>query len=101
MDRGDYAAVASLDLSAAFDVINVSELLRRLITMGIPQDIVGLLSNWLQNRIAYVEINSCCSEFFDVKAGTVQGSVLGPILFNLYIRQLLATHNAICFADDG
>jgi len=69
--------------------------------MGIPQDIVGLLSNWLQNRIAYVEIDSCCSEFFDVTAGTVQGSVLGPILFNLFIRQLLVTHNPICFADDG
>ena len=69
--------------------------------MGIPQDIVSLLSNWLQNRIAYVEIDSCCSEFYDVKAGTVQGSVLGPILFNLFIRQLLVTHNPICFADDG
>ena len=34
MDRGDYAAVASLDLSAAFHVINVNELLRRLNTMG-------------------------------------------------------------------
>jgi hypothetical protein len=100
MDRGDYAAVASLDLSAAFDVINVSELLKRLITMGVPQDIVGLLSNWLQNRLAYLEIDSCCSEFFDVKAETVQGSVLGPILFNLYILQLLVTHKPICFADD-
>jgi len=51
-----YAAVASLDLSAAFYVINVNELLRRLEHMGIPQDIADLLSTWLQNMTAYVEI---------------------------------------------
>ena len=101
MDGGDYAAVASLDLSAAFDVINVNELLRRLENMGIPKDIVVLLSNWLQNRNAYVEIEMTCSEFYDVKYGTVQGSILGPVLFNLYIRQLLVVHTPICFADDG
>ncbi len=56
MDSGDYAAVASLNLSAAFDVINVNELLRRLEHMGIPQDIADLLSTWLQNMTAYVEI---------------------------------------------
>jgi exonuclease III len=101
MDSGDYVAVASLDLSAAFDVINVIELLRRLSNMGIPQDIVGLLSAWLQNRTAYVEIEASCSEFYEVNEGTVQGSVLGPILFNLYIRHLLVIHAPICFADDG
>ena len=101
MDRGDYAAVASLDLSAAFDVINVPELLRRLTKMGIPPDVVCLLSAWLQNRTAYVEIESSCSEFYDVEYGTVQGSVLGPILFNLFIRQLLDNVGPICFADDG
>ncbi len=47
MDSGNYAAVESLDLSAAFDAINVKELLRRLEHMGISQDIVGLLSTWL------------------------------------------------------
>ncbi len=56
MDSGDYAAVASLNFSAALDVINVKELLRRLENMGIPRDIVSLLSTWLQDRTAYVEI---------------------------------------------
>ena len=101
MDRGDYVAVATLDLSAAFDVINVNELLRRLSKMGIPPDIVGLLTAWLQNRTAYVEIESSCSEFYEVEFGTVQGSVLGPILFNLFIRLLLVDIGPICFADDG
>ena len=42
-----------------------------------------------------------CSEFYTVEFGTVQGSVLGPILFNLFIRQLLVNIGPICFADDG
>ncbi len=69
--------------------------------MGIPLDIVGVLSTWLQNRTAFVEIEMSCSEFYEVKDGTVQGSILGLILFNLYIRQLIVVHSPICFADDG
>ncbi len=61
MDNSDYAVVASLDLNVVFDVINVNELLRQLENMGIPQDIVGLLSTWLKNRTAYVEIEMTCS----------------------------------------
>ena len=101
MDGGGYVVVASLDLSAAFDVIDVSELVRRMSNMGIPQDIVGLLSAWLRGRTAYVEVETWCSEFYEVENGTVQGSILGPILFNLYMRQLLVITTPICFADDG
>ncbi len=42
-----------------------------------------------------------CSELYKVKDGTVQGSILGLILFNLYKRQLLVVLSPICFADDG
>ena len=69
--------------------------------MGIPQDIVSLLSAWLRDRTAYVEVETACSEFYGVENGTVQGSILGPILFNLFIRQLLETIKPVCFADDG
>jgi len=48
-----------------------------------------------------VEIEMTCSELYKVKDGTVQGSILGLILFNLYKRQLLVVLSPICFADDG
>ena len=85
MDKGHYVAVASLDLSAAFDVINIELLLKRMSVMGIAPDVVDLTSAWLSDRSAYVEVNGECSAYFEVVCGTVQGSVLGPVLFNLFM----------------
>ena len=47
MDENNYVAVASLDLSSAFDVVNTNLLLTRLSIMGLPQDILALIKEWL------------------------------------------------------
>ena len=101
MEKGDYVAVASIDMSAAFDVINVELLMKRLEIMGFPQDIMSLLASWLNGRWAYVEVDGCCSSYFQVKNGTVQGSCLGPVLFNLFISPLLKTSSGPAYADDS
>ncbi len=85
-DLDEYFAVASLDLSAAFDVVNVDLLLKRISKMGMPKDSAEILEGWLKDRVAYVELNGHCSEYFLVNKGTVQGSALGPVLFNLFIN---------------
>ena len=85
MDQDQYVAVASLDLSAAFDVVNVDLLLVRLRKKGLPTDVVKLLESWLKDRQSYVEVRNCCSQYFGSDDGTVQGSILGPILFSLFI----------------
>jgi len=101
MDLDEYVAVASLDLSAAFDVVNVELLLERLTIMGLPLDLVQILEHWLKDRSAYAEVDGQCSEYFLVTEGTVQGSVLGPILFNLYMRPMLETLDSPAYADDS
>ena len=101
MDENNYVAVASLDLSSAFDVVNTNLLLKRLAIMGLPQDILALIKEWLTSRIAYVEVEGSCSEFYDVESGTVQGSVLGPVLFNLFISPLLESGSGPSYADDS
>jgi hypothetical protein len=63
MDQDQYVVVASLDLSAAFDVVNVDLLLVRLKKMGLPTEIINLLESWLKDRQSYVEVRNCCSQY--------------------------------------
>ena len=101
MDEDQYVAMASLDLSAAFDVVNVDLLLKRLRTMGITEDITHLLESWLKNRLCYVEVRDSCSQYYDSNSGTVQGSILGPVLFSLFVSPLLEKEDLISYADDS
>ena len=101
LDNNDYAAVISLDLSAAFDVVNHDLLVKRLQTLGLPPKIINLLNNWLRNRSMYVNVNGSCSIFTKIIAGTLQGSCLGPILFALFISPMYDKSDCITYADDN
>jgi len=67
----------------------------------IPGDVIDLIKCWLTNRSAYVECEGNSSYFFKITRGTVQGSVLGPILFAIFIAPLLNLYNSTMFADDN
>ena len=101
IDDDDYFVLGSLDLSAAFDVVNRDLLFKRLGIMGIPDDLRGLLRDWLDERKCYVEVGEQVSAFFDCNHGTLQGSVLGPVLFCLFIRPLYDIEDLITYADDN
>ena len=101
MDQDQYVAMASLDLSAAFDVVNVDLLLIRLKKMGLPTDVISLLESWLKDRQCYVEVRNSCSQYFDSNDGTVQGSILGPVLFSLFVSPLLEKEDVMSYADDN
>ena len=80
LDQNNYALMASLDLSAAFDVVNIELLKKRLDIVGIPSDVVSLIEVWLTDRLYYVSINGDNSCLTKSETGTIQGSILGPIL---------------------
>ena len=101
LDKNNYAALISLDLSAAFDVVDHSLLLRRLQVMGLPTKIISLLQSWLLNRKMYVDVNGECSIFTDIIAGTLQGSCLGPILFALFLAPVYDLLSCFTYADDN
>ena len=101
MDEDGYAAMSSLDLSAAFDIVNLDLLMKRLKKMGIPNDIIQLLELWLRRRSFYVEANSINSTIHESNIGTIQGSILGPILYALFIRPLYSITKLTTFADDN
>jgi hypothetical protein len=88
-------------MSATFDVVNVDLLLVRLKKMGLPTDVINLLESWLRDRQCYVEVRNCCSQYFGSDVGTVKGSILGPILFSLFLSPLLEKEDLISYADDN
>ena len=101
MDKDCYVAMSSLDLSAAFDLVNLNLLIKRLRIMGIPNDLIQLLEIWLRQRSFYVEANGQNSTILETDVGTIQGSILGPILYALFIRPLYKITKVTTFADDN
>ena len=93
--------MASLDLSAAFDMVNTTLLIKRLKIIGLPTDVVDLIKIWLDDRSFYVSVDGKNSRMLDLVCGSVQGSILGPILYAIYVSPLFDLHNLTNFADDN
>ena len=101
LDGDSYGLMASLDLSAAFDVVDVQLLLKRLEIIGLPDDIRILVRNWLSSRYFYVDIDGKSSYVHETGVGTVQGSILGPLLYALFVSPILDLEKLTLFADDN
>ena len=91
-----------LDLKKAFDTVNFSILLKKLEHYGFRGDSNIWFQNYLTNREQYVEINGTKSTKRTILCGVPQGSVLGPLLFLIYINDLPSATDlfTILFADD-
>jgi hypothetical protein len=92
--------LASLDLSAAFDKVNFTILLKRLRILGLPMDIIDLIKVWLQNRMYYLSVDGVNSRIYDLLLGIVQGFILGPILYAIFISPVFEIESLFAFADD-
>lgn len=92
-----------IDFSKCFDTINHSILLRKLEAYGIRGLPLALLTSYLTDRFQAVRVNGTTSDFKRISIGIPQGSVLGPILYLIYVNELPSISNlfSIClFADD-
>lgn len=91
-----------LDVEKAFDSLWHEGLIKKLITQNIPKEMIHLIHSFLTDRCFQVRVNNTLSTLTTIKAGVPQGSILGPILFNLYINDFPTLDNCITaqFADD-
>ncbi|CAM5097898.1 unnamed protein product [Natator depressus] len=102
LDKGNAVDLIYLDFSKASDTVPHGELLVKLDKMGINRKIERWIRNWLKGRLQRVLLKGKLSRRREVTSGVPQGSVLGPILFNLFITDLGTKSGSalIKFADD-
>ena len=91
------------DFSKAFDSVPHARLITKLEAIGIRGDLLGWIKSFLTNRKQRVIVDGEKSKWSDVKSGIPQGSVLGPLLFVIFINDMPQSLSSVCkmFADDA
>ena len=103
LENGDCVIGIFLDFSKAFDTVDHIILLQKMYLYGIQDTTLSWFENYLSNRKQYVTYNGIKSQTEKINCGVPQGSILGPLLFLIYINDLSTVSEAcmsILFADD-
>jgi len=104
LDVGKKSLAIFIDLSKAFDTLDHNILISKLRYYGLSDLTLKLMQNYMSGREQFVDFNDTCSDYRNVSTGVPQGSILGPLLFIIYINDFGSSSDIfdfILFADDA
>ena len=101
LDKGEDVYVIALDIAGAFDKVWHAGLIEKIKSFGIEGNLLSLIKDYLQDRVLQVVVNGHTSKEHKIKASVPQGSVLGPLFWNIYFNDILhLVPEAQAYADD-